>query len=56
MKSNVLVEEHSEEVTLVNSFSIWHLLHDSIATPAGGREPIVHGGTVRGRYREILRG
>ena len=32
MTSKVLLEEHSEEITLVNSFSIKHLLHDSIAT------------------------
>ena len=31
MTLNVLLEEHSEEVTLVNSVSIQHLLHDSIA-------------------------
>ena len=32
MTLNVLLEEHSEEVTLVNSVSIQHLLHDSITT------------------------
>ena len=45
-----------EEVTLAKPVFIQYPLPDSMTTHAGGREPVVQGGTVWGRYREILRG